>query len=59
MVILGIDPGSRKMGYGVVKMEGNNLQYLGSGCIVTGTEALHLRLLVIFDAVTAIIEQFK
>lgn len=58
-VILGIDPGSRKMGYGIVRMEGNNFHYLGSGCIVTGTEALHQRLLVIFDAVTALIEQFK
>ena len=57
-VILGIDPGSRKMGYGVVRMEGNELHYLGSGCIVTGAEALHKRLLVIFDAVSAIIEQF-
>lgn len=59
MVILGIDPGSRKMGYGVVRMEGNDLHYLGSGCIVTGTAALHQRLLVIFDAVSAIIEQFQ
>lgn len=57
-VILGIDPGSRKMGYGVIKVVNNELIYLGSGCIMTGTEALHKRLLVILDAVTNIIEQF-
>lgn len=60
-VILGIDPGSRKTGYGVVRMVGNEITYLGSGCIVTGTseDPLHKRLLVIYEAVGEIITQFK
>lgn len=57
-IVLGIDPGSRKTGYGVVQVVNNELIYLGSGCIMTGSEALHKRLLVILDAVTNIIEQF-
>lgn len=60
-VILGIDPGSRKTGYGVVSMVGNKLTYLGSGCIVTGTseDPLHKRLLVVLEAISEIIDQFK
>ena len=58
-IILGIDPGSRKCGYGVVRMERNELLYLGSGCIVMGNEPLYQRLLVIFNAVTSLVEQFS
>ena len=32
-IILGIDPGSRLTGYGVIKKSGRNFIYLGSGCI--------------------------
>ena len=60
-VILGIDPGSLKTGYGVVSMVGNKMTYLGSGCIKTGTteDPLHERLLVILEAISEIIDQFK
>lgn len=34
-IILGIDPGSRITGYGVIRQQGRHLQYLGSGCIRT------------------------
>lgn len=57
--ILGIDPGSRKTGYGVVEIRDNRLFYLGSGCIHTGDGPLHKRLLVIFDSVSALLEQFQ
>ena len=32
-IILGIDPGSRMTGYGVIRQTGRQLTYLGSGCI--------------------------
>jgi crossover junction endodeoxyribonuclease RuvC len=32
-IILGIDPGSRITGYGVIQKEGRKITYLGSGCI--------------------------
>lgn len=58
-IILGIDPGSRITGYGVIKKVGNNSQYLGSGCIrVQGTE-LAPRLKQIFDGVSEIIQQYQ
>lgn len=32
-IILGIDPGSRVTGYGVIRQVGRQLSYPGSGCI--------------------------
>ena len=58
-IILGIDPGSRKTGYGVIKIQGSALVYLGSGCINAGSGALYKRLQTIFVAVSTIIEQFS
>lgn len=33
MIILGIDPGSRKAGYGLIKVEGRKISYLASGAL--------------------------
>lgn len=33
MVILGIDPGSRITGFGVIKVQDNKIYYVASGCI--------------------------
>lgn len=58
-VILGIDPGSRVTGYGVVELVSGKLYYQGSGCIRTDPEDLFPnRLKVIYDSVTEIINQF-
>ncbi len=57
-IILGIDPGSRTTGYGVVAMQGSKLHYLGSGCINAGRGKLSDRLLTIFNGVETLIEQF-
>ena len=57
-IVLGIDPGSRKTGYGVVQVERQVVTYVGSGCILTGSDCLAERLLIILDAVTTLIEQF-
>lgn len=57
-IILGIDPGSRITGYGVIRQQGRHLQYLGSGCIRTGSGALPDRLKQVYAGVTEIITQF-
>jgi crossover junction endodeoxyribonuclease RuvC len=57
-IILGIDPGSRITGYGVIKQQGRLLQYLGSGCIRTSEGALPARLKQIYMGVSEIIIQF-
>lgn len=58
MIILGIDPGSRVTGYGVVKYQSGKPSYLGSGCIRVNGE-LDKRLNQIFCGVSAIIEEFS
>lgn len=43
-IILGIDPGSRITGYGVIRVSGNRQQHLASGCIRAGSGELPGRL---------------
>jgi crossover junction endodeoxyribonuclease RuvC len=45
--ILGLDPGLRVTGYGVVDCRGNRLAYVASGCVRAGAGALPTRLGVI------------
>ncbi|MDB1124316.1 crossover junction endodeoxyribonuclease RuvC [Vibrio algarum] len=59
MIILGIDPGSRVTGYGVIRQEGRHLYYLGSGCIRMSESELPGRLKQIYAGVTEIITQFQ
>ena len=59
MRILGIDPGSRTTGYGLVDCEGNRLRHVDNGIIATNpTAALALRLKTIYDGVARIIAEF-
>ncbi|MDO6620188.1 MULTISPECIES: crossover junction endodeoxyribonuclease RuvC [unclassified Shewanella] len=57
--ILGIDPGSRITGYGVIKCQGRQQLYLGSGCIRTSADDLPTRLKQVFDGITEIIKQYQ
>ena len=45
--ILGIDPGLRVTGFGVLEARGNTLVYIGSGCIRATGSSLPVRLGVI------------
>ncbi|HDL5243225.1 TPA: crossover junction endodeoxyribonuclease RuvC [Mannheimia haemolytica] len=58
-IILGIDPGSRVTGYGVIRQNGRQLEYLGSGAIRTTAEDLPTRLKRIYAGVSEIITQFQ
>lgn len=60
-IILGIDPGSRFTGYGVIAKQGRSYTYLGSGCIkaLSQGEELGSRLQTIFAGVSELILQFK
>jgi len=58
-IILGIDPGSRVTGYGLVNATGNKLEYVGCGVIETGTEELPRRLQLIFDGLREVIQQYS
>ncbi|MBD1552858.1 crossover junction endodeoxyribonuclease RuvC [Pseudomonas typographi] len=56
-LILGIDPGSRITGYGVVRDrgQGRGCEYVASGCIRTGSGELPERLQVVFRSVREVI----
>jgi crossover junction endodeoxyribonuclease RuvC len=65
-IILGIDPGSRITGYGVINKDGRKLTYLASGCIkayaATSNEkdqSFSDRLQIIFAGVSELIMQFS
>ncbi|QYJ87755.1 crossover junction endodeoxyribonuclease RuvC [Shewanella mesophila] len=58
-IILGVDPGSRITGYGVIKCQGRHQIYLGSGCIRTQADDLPSRLKIIFDGISEIIRQYQ
>lgn len=59
MVIIGIDPGSRITGYGIIRYDHGLPQYLGSGCIRTGTGSIASKLHTIYMGVSTLVEQFK
>lgn len=56
MIILGIDPGSRTTGYGMVDSQGNRLRHIDNGIVATNPkDPLAQRLKAIYDGVTRII----
>ena len=56
MIILGIDPGLRVTGFGVIEQSGNKLRYITSGCVRSGSGELAVRLKVILDGLAEVIE---
>ena len=59
MRILGIDPGSRVTGYGVVDVDGRRVSYVASGCIRTGDAGFPQRLRTIFMGITQIVNSYS
>lgn len=62
MRILGIDPGLRTTGFGVVDVEGAVLRYVASGTISTqhlDTGALPQRLKVLFDGIGEVVQRYE
>jgi crossover junction endodeoxyribonuclease RuvC len=58
--ILGIDPGLRRTGWGVIACEGNRLSYLACGSVETSERAeLATRLVAIHDGLARVIEEFR
>jgi crossover junction endodeoxyribonuclease RuvC len=58
-LILGIDPGSRLTGYGLVNAAGNKLEYVACGCIRLPDVEHPQRLKLIFDSLCQVIEQYS
>jgi crossover junction endodeoxyribonuclease RuvC len=58
--ILGIDPGLRRTGWGMIEIAGNRLSYLGCGSVTTSDrDDLATRLLAIHDGLMRILDEFR
>ncbi len=58
-LILGIDPGSRITGYGLIEVKGQDSRYVESGCLRLQTDSLAERLKQIYTQLTEIIQQYR
>ena len=59
-IILGIDPGTATMGWGVIRQEGNRLSYVQHGAIVTPSKwEMPRRLGRLFEGITELIKGYR
>src|SRR5205807_10039509 len=59
-IIIGIDPGTRITGYGVILIRGTSMKALDFGCIRPPPKALlSERYLIIFESLQLLLEQHK
>ena len=59
MIILGIDPGSRTTGYGLVDNQPSQIRYVASGFLKTNGDSLPQRLGQIFQQIETVIQQHR
>lgn len=58
-IFIGIDPGSRMTGYGIIRHLGDKLEFLDAGTIYTESDHMPERLKRIFDGISRIIEHYQ
>lgn len=58
-IILGIDPGSRITGYGIIKEDKRALTYIDSGCIRSPDGELSERLLRIYNGICELMDSYS
>lgn len=57
--ILGIDPGLRNTGFGLIEVRGSEIRYLASGTIRSGQGSLPQRLHELFSGVQQLLRQYQ
>jgi len=58
MIILGVDPGSTRAGYGVVEFSSHQTKLIDSGILSVTTKNQHDRLVELYDSFTPIIQKY-
>ena len=58
-IILGVDPGSRTTGYGIIRADGRTIEYIDSGCIRVGEKPMAERLQTIFHSLAVLIGEYR
>lgn len=59
MRVLGIDPGLRNMGWGVIEADGSRVRHIANGVCKTSPGALPTRLLELHDKLTDVVSSFS
>jgi crossover junction endodeoxyribonuclease RuvC len=60
MLILGIDPGTARLGFGLVEASPQSLKYITSGCLETEIETpMHERLLFLYEEMNKLFAKHK
>jgi crossover junction endodeoxyribonuclease RuvC len=59
MLLLGLDPGLRNTGWGVIEAEANRLRHVANGVVRSGAGPLADRLLRLHEGLTAMIGDFQ
>ncbi|THB64769.1 MAG: crossover junction endodeoxyribonuclease RuvC [Gammaproteobacteria bacterium] len=57
--VIGIDPGSRNTGYGIVDYSLSRSRYVASGVIKTNNDSFPERLKIIFDGISQLTQQYN
>lgn len=58
MIILGIDPGLNRTGYGVIQVRGNEMRLVEGGVVTTSPKYdLSQRVLIVYEGVSAVIRE--
>ena len=57
--ILGVDPGSRRTGFGVIECRGTDYVHIAHGCLNVGSAVMTERLRLIFDGLQALIDEHE
>ena len=56
MILIGLDPGLQKTGWGVIEADGNRLRHIANGCVISrAADPLSDRLCQLHDALQAVI----
>lgn len=59
MRVLGLDPGLRALGWGVIDVSGSKLTHVANGICKTKSGALGDRLLSLFEQITKVLDDFQ
>ena len=57
--ILGVDPGSRRTGFGVIECRGADYVHVAHGCLNVGSVVMSERLRLIFDGLQSLIDEHQ
>ncbi len=57
--IIGVDPGSRKTGFGIIELDGKQIKHVVSGRLLVGDGDFSGRLKQIFEGLTELIQRYQ